>query len=190
MLAATLSGVTSILEAHERRGNCRCGICSTTSSPTTLQQSPQAKRTQQAARTPQPSVMSSTSTTMRPRNLGRPRGIAFFFSLRPMPRESEGQRLLHSTAPSELAVRLRQSGVRLGDVYQHISSLYFRGKLEYAQKVSQSPSAGCGRADHHREWSDAAGNSHPLRRVSAAPRLISIGASNARVTAQSLIASI
>ncbi len=53
-------------------------------------------------------------------------------------RESEGQRLLHSTAPSELAVRLRQSGVRLGDVYQHISSLYFRGKLSTHQ-VSAIP---------------------------------------------------
>jgi hypothetical protein len=50
-----------------------------------------------------------------------------------------GQRLLHATAPSELAVRLRQTGVRLGDVYQHISSLYFRGKLEYAQRFRNPP---------------------------------------------------
>jgi len=50
-----------------------------------------------------------------------------------------GQRLLKTAAPSQLAWRLRQSGAPLGEVYQFISSLYFRGKLEYAEKFKNPP---------------------------------------------------
>jgi hypothetical protein len=50
-----------------------------------------------------------------------------------------GQRLLNSDGQSQLAQRLRQSGAPLGEVYQFISSLYFRGKLEYAEKFKNPP---------------------------------------------------
>jgi hypothetical protein len=50
-----------------------------------------------------------------------------------------GQRLLGSDTKSQLAQRLRQSGAPLGEVYQFISSLYFRGKLEYAEQFKNPP---------------------------------------------------
>jgi len=50
-----------------------------------------------------------------------------------------GQRLLGSEAKSQLAQRLRQSGAPIGEVYQFISSLYFRGKLAYAEKFKNPP---------------------------------------------------
>ncbi len=50
-----------------------------------------------------------------------------------------GQRLLDATGKSELALRLRGTGVPLGEVYRFISSLYFRGKLEYAQRFQNPP---------------------------------------------------
>jgi hypothetical protein len=55
-----------------------------------------------------------------------------------------GQRLLDATSQSELALRLRQTGARLGDVYRNISSLYFRGKLEYAQRFRNPPHPAAG----------------------------------------------
>jgi hypothetical protein len=55
-----------------------------------------------------------------------------------------GLRLLDATSQSQLAVQLRQTGARLGDVYQHISSLYFRGKLEYAQRFQNPPQPAAG----------------------------------------------
>ena len=57
----------------------------------------------------------------------------------------KGQRLLAPTSNCELAVRLRNGGVALGEIYRFISSLYFRGKLEYAQRFQNAPAgvAGC-----------------------------------------------
>lgn len=52
-----------------------------------------------------------------------------------------GQRLLAETAKFELALRLRNSGAPIGVIYQFISSLYFRGKLEYARKFQNPPRA-------------------------------------------------
>lgn len=43
-----------------------------------------------------------------------------------------GQRLFSPTGESDLALKLRNSGATLGEVYRFISSLYFRGKLDYA----------------------------------------------------------
>jgi hypothetical protein len=51
----------------------------------------------------------------------------------------KGQRLLNSTRDSDLALRLRNSGATLGEVYRFISSLYFRGKLDYAQRFQNPP---------------------------------------------------
>src|SRR5579864_5925064 len=51
----------------------------------------------------------------------------------------KGQRLLDPTGDSDLALRLRDSGATLGEVYRFISSLYFRGKLDYAQRFQSAP---------------------------------------------------
>jgi hypothetical protein len=51
----------------------------------------------------------------------------------------KGQRLLHATGESDLALRLRDAGAPLGEVYRFISSLYFRGKLDYAEKFQNPP---------------------------------------------------
>jgi hypothetical protein len=51
----------------------------------------------------------------------------------------KGQRLLNPTGDSDLALRLRNSGATLGEVYAFISSLYFRGKLGYAQRFQNPP---------------------------------------------------
>lgn len=51
----------------------------------------------------------------------------------------KGQRLLSSDSQSQLALRLRDSGAPLGEVYEFISSLYFRGKLQYARHFSTPP---------------------------------------------------
>jgi len=50
-----------------------------------------------------------------------------------------GQRLLGASGESDLALRLRLSGAPLGEVYRFISRLYFRGKLEYAEKFQNPP---------------------------------------------------
>ena len=51
----------------------------------------------------------------------------------------KGQRLLNPTGDSDLALRLRNSGAPLGEVYRFISSLYFRGKLDYARRFQNPP---------------------------------------------------
>jgi hypothetical protein len=51
----------------------------------------------------------------------------------------KGQRLLNPAGDSELTLRLRNSGATLGEVYRFISSLYFRGKLDYAQRFQNPP---------------------------------------------------
>lgn len=56
----------------------------------------------------------------------------------------KGQRLLNSSRQCDLAMRLKDSGAPLGEVYRFISSLYFRGKLDYAQKFNNPPSGVAG----------------------------------------------
>ena len=56
----------------------------------------------------------------------------------------KGQRLLGSTTQSDLGLRLRDGGAPLGEVYRFISSLYFRGKIEYAQRFQNPPSGVAG----------------------------------------------
>ncbi len=51
----------------------------------------------------------------------------------------KGQRLLNSTSRCDLALRLRNSGASLGEIYGFISSLYFRGKLAYAERFQNPP---------------------------------------------------
>src|SRR5579862_6354696 len=50
-----------------------------------------------------------------------------------------GQRLLDPDLNSELGARLWQQGVPLAEFFCYTSSLYFRGKLAYAQLFSQPP---------------------------------------------------
>ena len=50
-----------------------------------------------------------------------------------------GQLLLNRNSEFELAQRLRQQGAPLAELFSFISSLYFRGKLAYAEAFSQSP---------------------------------------------------
>jgi len=47
--------------------------------------------------------------------------------------------LLSETAGFELARRLRDSGAPLGEIYSFMSSLYFRGKVAYAQAFCMPP---------------------------------------------------
>jgi hypothetical protein len=51
----------------------------------------------------------------------------------------KGQRLLAETSESDFAQRLRTSGIPLCEVYRYISSLYFRGKLDYARRFQNAP---------------------------------------------------
>lgn len=47
--------------------------------------------------------------------------------------------VLRDNAESELARRLRREGVMLGELFAFLSSLYFRGKLAYAEAFSAAP---------------------------------------------------
>jgi hypothetical protein len=50
-----------------------------------------------------------------------------------------GQRLLSGRAQFDLALRLRTAGASLGEIFSFMSSLYFRGKLAYAQRFANPP---------------------------------------------------
>ena len=50
-----------------------------------------------------------------------------------------GQLLLNRNSEFELAQRIRQQGAPLAELFSFISSLYFRGKLAYAEAFSRSP---------------------------------------------------
>jgi hypothetical protein len=47
--------------------------------------------------------------------------------------------VLRKNSRSDLAKRLRSTGVPLGEVFTFLSALYFRGKLAYAQAFAQPP---------------------------------------------------
>ncbi len=50
--------------------------------------------------------------------------------------------VLKKNSRSDLAIRLRRTGVALGEVFTYLSALYFRGKLAYAQAYAEPP-PGC-----------------------------------------------
>src|SRR5687768_5396555 len=54
------------------------------------------------------------------------------------------QLLLREQAEFPLAVRLRQAGAPLGEVFSFLSGLYFRGKLAYAQAFQRAHPADLG----------------------------------------------
>ncbi len=73
----------------------------------------------------------------RPSRDSRPRRV---FILSPAnARGVRGKLVLSESASFGLAVRLREAGVPLGEVFTFISGLYFRGKLAYAQAFAQVP---------------------------------------------------
>lgn len=54
------------------------------------------------------------------------------------------QWVLRKNSRSDLARRLRSSGVPLGELFSFLSALYFRGKLAYASAFARPPSDGAG----------------------------------------------
>lgn len=58
------------------------------------------------------------------------------------PANAAGRRasyIVRDTAEFELALRLREEGVQLGEIFSFISGLYFRGKLAYAKAFARPP---------------------------------------------------
>jgi hypothetical protein len=58
------------------------------------------------------------------------------------PARCDGERakvLLNPRATFALAVRLREEGAELGEVFSFLSGLYFRGKLAYARAFANAP---------------------------------------------------
>jgi hypothetical protein len=49
------------------------------------------------------------------------------------------QRIVNGKSQSPLALRLRETGAPLAEIFSFMSTLYFRGKLDYAQKFSKPP---------------------------------------------------
>jgi hypothetical protein len=49
------------------------------------------------------------------------------------------RQILREEAEFELATRLRETGAPLGEIFQFISGLYFRGKLAYARAFARPP---------------------------------------------------
>ena len=47
--------------------------------------------------------------------------------------------VMHERRNSEMAIRLREGGVSLGELFSFISGLYFRGKLAYARAFALAP---------------------------------------------------
>jgi hypothetical protein len=68
-----------------------------------------------------------------------PGGRRIFFLSPANTSGDRGKRLLRPGASFDLAVRLRQRGAPLGEVFAFISGLYFRGKLAYSQSFAASP---------------------------------------------------
>jgi hypothetical protein len=52
-----------------------------------------------------------------------------------------GRLILREEAKSSLALRLREAGESLGEIFSFISGLYFRGKLAYARAFAAPPAA-------------------------------------------------
>ncbi len=50
-----------------------------------------------------------------------------------------GKLVLNDRAQFDLAVKLREEGAPLGEVFAFISGLYFRGKLAYAEAFAGPP---------------------------------------------------
>ena len=85
--------------------------------------------------------MDSCDVNVRPVSDGdalRPSGRSVFLL---SPAHGGGKRasyLLRREASFDLAVRLRETGAPIGDVYSFLSGLYFRGKLAYARAFGRA----------------------------------------------------
>jgi hypothetical protein len=74
------------------------------------------------------------------RNTSEPREASRIFLLSPA--NVGGIRaglVMHESRNSEMAIRLRQNGVPVGELFSFMSSLYFRGKLAYALAFAVAP---------------------------------------------------
>ena len=56
---------------------------------------------------------------------------------------------LRDQARFDLAVRLRQEGAPIGEVFSFISGLYFRGKVVYSENIRVSAAGSTGRSGDH-----------------------------------------
>jgi hypothetical protein len=73
-------------------------------------------------------------------NNGIQNGAGRIFLLSPASiRGIRGSAIMRQGAKSPLALRLREEGVPLGEVFSFISGLYFRGKLAYARHFAKAP---------------------------------------------------
>jgi hypothetical protein len=82
--------------------------------------------------------MSESSGAAATEPAGVPRRVVFLLS----PAHCGGRRaeiLLREEASFPLAVRLRDSGAPLGEVFSFLSGLYFRGKLAYGREFARPP---------------------------------------------------
>lgn len=73
----------------------------------------------------------------------QPRGRIFLLSPANVSGK-RGQLLLGKHARGELATRLREASLPLGEVFSFISGLYFRGKLAYARAFAEPPRSAAG----------------------------------------------
>lgn len=84
-----------------------------------------------------------------------------------------GQLLSRGDSRSQMAIRLRDGGAPLGDVFSFISALYFRGKLAYARAFARPPRAVPGvmiiTASHGLMTPDALVRMEDLRIMAASP---------------------
>jgi hypothetical protein len=53
-------------------------------------------------------------------------------------RGRKAQQVLSPTATFPVAARLRSEGIPIGDLFAHMSGLYFRGKITYARKFGRA----------------------------------------------------
>ena len=85
-----------------------------------------------------PFDMATSSSAPVPDPAPAPSRVVFLLS----PAHCGGRRaeiLFREEASFPLAVRLRDSGVTIGEVFSFLSGLYFRGKLAYAREFARPP---------------------------------------------------
>jgi hypothetical protein len=88
--------------------------------------------------------MPVSSTKPAPRAHGKPRTQRIFLLSPANAGGKRAQLLLRDAATFDLASRLRDGGLPLGEVFSFISGLYFRGKLAYANAFAAPPAGAPG----------------------------------------------
>lgn len=85
-----------------------------------------------------------SSTKLASRAIGKPRTRRIFLLSPANAGGKRAQLLLRDAATFDLATRLRDTGLPLGEVFSFISGLYFRGKLAYASAFAAPPAGAPG----------------------------------------------